>query len=68
MKLTKTQIDCLKEIDYYRDYPSYWKPKNREKLESLGLVEDKNKNTRFAPAAYQLTEAGKQALKDAGVK
>lgn len=64
MKLTKTQIDCLKEINSYRGYPSYWKPKTREKLESLGLVEDKNKNIRLSPASYQLTEAGKQILKD----
>ena len=63
MKLTKTQIECLKEINNYKDYPSYWKPKTREKLESLGLVEDRNKNTRFVPASYRLTEEGRNALK-----
>jgi len=62
MKLTKTQIDCLKEINKYRDYPSYWKPKTREKLEKLGLVYDRNKDTKFAPASYQLTEQGKLYL------
>lgn len=63
MKMTKTQIECLKEINNYNDYPSYWKPKTREKLESLGLVEDRNKNTRFAPASYRLTEEGREYLR-----
>lgn len=62
MKLTKPMIECLKEINDYRGYPSYWKPKTREKLEALGLVEDKNKNERFSPASYQLTQAGKEYL------
>ncbi|ELY4098709.1 hypothetical protein SMY61_003225 [Cronobacter sakazakii] len=63
MKLTKTQIECLKEISAYDHYPSYWKPKTREKLESLGLVQDRNQNQRFCPAEYQLTDAGKEILK-----
>lgn len=62
MKLTKTMVECLKEIDHYRVYPSHWRPKTREKLEALGLVEDKNKDTRFVTAAYQLTQAGKDYL------
>lgn len=62
MNLTKPMIECLKEIDRFRDYPSYWKPKTREKLEALGLVEDRNKDTRYAPASYQLTQAGKDYL------
>ena len=64
MKLNKTQLECLKEMNNYQEYPSYWKPKTRAKLEALGLVEDKNKQTKFAPAAFQLTELGKKVLRD----
>lgn len=64
MKLNKTQLECLKEINYYQEYLSHWKPKTRAKLEALGLVVDKNKTAKFAPAVFQLTELGKQFLCD----
>lgn len=61
MKLTNTQFECLKEINGYRDYPPYWKPKTREKLEQLGLVHNRNSGTNRL-ASYQLTEEGKKYL------
>jgi len=60
MKLNKTQLECLKEINGYPQYPSYWKPKTREKLEALGLVDV----SRFPPDTFQITELGKQVLRD----
>ena len=62
MKLSKTQLQCLKEINFYDEYPSYWMPKTRAKLEELGLVEDKYKQVKFMPSAFVLTELGKKTL------
>jgi len=62
MKLTKTLESALREIeDWNGAYPEAWKPKTREKLESLGLVEFKRVNWRGAKQ-YGLTDAGRAAI------
>lgn len=62
MKLTKPQMEALKDIaSYPHGYPEYWKPKTRAKLVELGLAEP-GRVVAWVGQTYQLTPAGRALL------
>ena len=63
MELNSRLKAALKEISQWKEYPPNWKTKSREKLEALGLVENKFAANDGAVPAYQLTEKGLETLK-----
>lgn len=62
IKLNKRERETLREINMWVEFPEYWKPKTRAKLESMNFVAN------VAPAGcvanYQLTEKGKVLLSE----
>ncbi|EFH9477536.1 hypothetical protein GA340_22560 [Escherichia coli] len=66
--LSKREKETLYEISKWPEFPEYWKPKTRAKLERLGLVA--NVSETKCSANYQLTDKGKvllQQLVESGV-
>ena len=62
-KLTMSLKSLLCEIRQHdKGYPRYWKPKSREKLEAMGLVE--KRPGEYGPENYFLTEAGEKAYQE----
>ncbi len=58
--LSKREKETLHEISKWPEFPEYWKPKTRAKLERLGLVA--NVSETWCSANYQLTDKGKVLL------
>ncbi|HCO8620613.1 TPA: hypothetical protein OB862_002152 [Escherichia coli] len=57
---SKREKETLYEISKWPEFPEYWKPKTRAKLERLGLVA--NVSETWCSANYQLTDKGKLLL------